>query len=289
MSDNPQLRRLTTLRIGGTPARYFRPATEAELAHALAQCRGRMPWRVLGGGSNVLADDGDLPFAVIHVHAPGFGGIQRFGGSRVRAGAGVPTARLLSFCTEQGLGGLEFLSGLPGTVGGALAGNAGAWGRGICDLAAWLRVVRPDGRSETMRGERLGAGYRRTELGEAVITRAEFALRPTSPELVARRMAEYARRRGERQPLGFASAGCVFRNPPGSAAGRLLDLCGLKGASVGDAEVSRRHANFVLNAGSAGAGDVLELVRLMTQEVRRRFDIELELEVRHWPALSRVA
>ncbi|KPK65140.1 MAG: hypothetical protein AMK73_03790 [Planctomycetes bacterium SM23_32] len=285
-----QLGELTTLRIGGTPVRYLHPRSVAELRSALAECRrDRLAWRVLGGGSNLLVEEGLLPYAVIHVCAPGFDRIRRPAHAVIGAGAGVPTARLLHYCRDRGLGGLEFLAGIPGTVGGAVAGNAGAWERHVCNAVRRLRVLRPDGRLKTVRRAALRCSYRHLELDGSVVVEAEFQLEPRSTELIGAQMNRYARQRDERHPLGVRSAGCVFKNPPGSSAGRLLDLCGLKGTRVGNAEVSRLHANFIINRGGAAAEDVLRLIELMRRAVRRRFGIELELEVRHWPGRSKAA
>ena len=285
-----QLRQFTTLRVGGTPLRHFHPGDADGLRQSLRECRrGGLAWRVLGGGSNLLVDEGSLPFAVIHVHSPGFDGVERTRPTAVRAGAGLPTSRLLASCREAGLGGLEFLAGLPGTVGGAVAGNAGAWGQQTCGPMSRLWLMDADGELQQHDRSRIRASYRSTDLGGAVVVAAEFELVPRSPELVALQMAEHARARAARHPMGQASAGCVFKNPAGQSAGRLLDLCGLKGLRVGGAEVSSVHANFVLNRGDATASDVLRLLALMKSAVRRRFGVELELEVRHWSARSKVA
>jgi UDP-N-acetylmuramate dehydrogenase len=290
MDAHVQLGQLTTLRMGGTPLRYYRPDSIAPLRSAFAECRrAGIPWRVLGGGSNVLAEEGALPYAVIHVHAPGFDRLRRTAPGVVRAGAGVVTAALLARCRDWGLGGLEFLAGIPGTAGGALAGNAGAWGRDIADAVRRLWMLRPDGRMDVLPRRRLRPSYRRLETGPGVIVEAEFLLEPRSADLIARQMAGYASERRARHPLGQSSAGCVFKNPPGASAGRLLQLCGLKGARVGRAEVSRQHANFIVNRGRADAADVLALIEMMRDAVRDRFGVELELEVKHWPARAEAA
>lgn len=285
-----QLRRLTTLGLGGTPQRYYRPASVPELRRCIRDCeRAGRPWRVLGGGSNLLVDDGELPYAVVHIAAPVFDWITPTEGDKLRVGAGVRTARLLTFCRDNGLGGLEFLAGLPGTVGGAVAGNAGAWGCQICQPLCRVLLLRRDGQHVQLTPDRLDFGYRWSGLEQAVVTEVEFGLEPRDSKLIAAQMAEHAAARAERHPAGIASAGCIFKNPPGDSAGRLLDECGMKGVRVGDAEVSGMHANFILNRGSATAADVLTLVGRMRRAVRERFGIELELEVRHWASRTRVA
>ncbi len=285
MADSRQLCSLTTIGLGGTPLRYFRPADTEELRGTLQQCRREeLPWRVLGGGSNVLAEDGPLPCAVLHIASPHFCSIQRTGAESVRAGAGVPTPALLGFCRAEGLGGLEFLTGVPGTVGGAVAGNAGAWGRQVSDTLTAVHVVHPDGAERVLPAEQLAFSYRRAELGGAVVVAAEFALQPRDSQLVGRRMAALAQKRREGQPPGPGSAGCIFKNPPGASAGRLVDRCGLKGARIGGAEISCKHANFILNRGDASASDVLGLIGMMKEAVHERFGVELNLEIRHWSA-----
>lgn len=284
-----QLCQLTSLRVGGTPLCYFHPRDKAELLDALAECRRTgLPWRVLGGGTNLLVDEGVLPYAVIHVAAPGFSSIERIP-EGVRVGAGTPTAEVLGYCRREGLGGLEFLAALPGTVGGAVVGNAGAWGREICQQVRSVWTVCPEGREVLMHPSNLSFSYRCSNLEGAVVTQVELELQPRDAELVALQTSEYARRRMGRHPMSEPSAGCVFKNPPGASAGKLLDMCGFKGARVGGAQVSDCHANFVLNTGNATARDILTLIRLMRNEVLRRFGIELELEVRHWPSHSKVA
>ena len=290
MEKTVPLRQFTTFRIGGTPVRYFHPRTDGELLAALEESRrSGLPWRVLGGGSNLLVDEGPLPYGVIHLHTPGFDELERVGETGVLAGAGVPTAHLLAYCRDQQLGGLEFLAALPGTVGGAIAGNAGAWGKEICESVSRICLVSPSGEARIVDRSELRFSYRHTELGGGIITDAEFELAPRNARLITLQMAAYARNRAERHPMGEWSAGCVFKNPVGASAGKLLERCGLKGLRVGDAEVSPRHANFIVNRGSAAASDVLRLIEIMKDAVRREFGVELELEVRHWPARPQAA
>jgi UDP-N-acetylmuramate dehydrogenase len=284
MTAQDELRNLTTLRTGGRPEAYFRPGNTAELRRALQDCAERgMPWRVLGGGSNLLVEGGVLPGALIHMHAPGFSRVQRTDRG-LRVGAGTPVGRVVARCKHEGLGGLEFLAGLPGTVGGALAGNAGAWGCSVADRLRSVSVMSGAGRQRRLAPHELDMSYRHSGLDGLVITGAEFELQPRDPELVAAQVRDYLQRRRERHPLGAASAGCIFKNPVGSSAGKLLDEAGMKGARVGDAAVSEKHANFIVNRGEATAQDVLALIGRMRRAVQERFGIELELEVRHWHA-----
>jgi UDP-N-acetylmuramate dehydrogenase len=201
----------------------------------------------------------------------------------------VVTAKLLAYCREQGLGGLEFLAGIPGTVGGAVAGNAGAWGHGISERLLRLTIVTPEGTRRECASSELDFSYRHMELRGGVVAEAEFSLEPRKPGSIGLRMAQHARDRAERHPLGEPSAGCIFRNAPGHPAGKLLDLCGLKGLRVGGAEVSKLHANFILNRGGATTADVLRLIDIMKEAVRREFGIELEMEVQRWPGRAKAA
>ncbi|MCD6416098.1 MAG: UDP-N-acetylmuramate dehydrogenase [Planctomycetes bacterium] len=290
MENLVHLSNLTTFGLGGAPLRYFRPKGPLELREALRQCRRLcMPWRALGGGSNVLVEDGRLPFAVIHMEEPSFAWIRRTGATRLRVGAGARIVSLLAFCRREELEGLEFLAGLPGTVGGAIAGNAGARGKAVADALRRVWTMTPDGRCVVSASEELRFGYRHAEFGEALLMEAEFELARGDRKLIALRMGDCARARRDNQPIGISSAGCIFKNPPGCTAGALLERCGMKGRRIGGAEVSAEHANFILNRGAASSRDVLELIREMKEAVRSRFGIELELEVRHWPAERRAA
>ncbi len=285
-----QLHEFTTFRIGGAPRLYFHPASESGLRDALAICREQgVPWRILGGGSNLLVEDGPLPFAVIRICSPGLDGIRRTGSANLRVGAGLHTARLLSYCRDRGLGGLEFLAALPGTVGGAVAGNAGAWGQCISERLESIATVVPDGGIRVLPRESLPFSYRFCPLKGRVITEVEFRLEPRDPDLIALQIRNYAAQRAERHPLGQPSAGCIFKNPAEGSAGRMLDSCGFRGLSRGGAQVSPVHANFIVNVGNATAANVLGLIEEMKGEVRRRFGVDLELEVRHWHSGPQVA
>jgi len=290
MQKHKTLARFTTFRIGGRPMRYVMPAGYEELSGALGTCgRFGVPWRVLGGGSNLLVEDGELPFAVIHICSPAFDWIRPAGPATVRVGAGVRVQKLLCECRRLGLSGLEFLAGIPGTVGGAVAGNAGAWGSSISDRLRRLWLVCGDGQRSVVWAKDVEFGYRTARLGGCIVAEAEFELQPCAPHLVGRRMGELIRRRALKHPLGTPSAGCVFKNPPQGCAGKLLDLCGVKGKKIGGAEVSSLHANFIVNRNSASSGDVLALIEMMRRAVKEKFGVELELEVRHWRAADKVA
>lgn len=271
---------VTTLRIGG-PAEFFvRVDSETALAEVMTAARenGLAP-HLHGHGSNVLFPDRGLPGIVCRLR----GDLERVevDGETVRAGAGVTLARLARDTAKQGLLGLEALSGFPSTVGGAVVMNAGCYGTEIRDVLAEVRVARPGRAVETRRAADLEPAYRTTNLQgtAAVVTRAEFRLRRGDGEAALQRIDELNRRRWKSLPSGKPNAGSVFRNPKGDFAGRLIDACGLKGLEAGGAEISRRHANVIVNRENARAADVLDLMVTAHRAVRDRFDVELRPEI----------
>ena len=284
------MRKLTTFRTGGTPIRYFRPVGYRELVSAVRFCERRaMDYQVLGGGSNLLVEDGELPFGVLHICSPAFNWIERTGEAKLRVGAGVRLGRLLSHSQKSALGGLEFLASIPGTVGGAVAGNAGAWGRSVCEMISRLWLLGETSQTLELPARELEFGYRMTELPARIITEVELKLVPSSPELIKRRTEEFLHEKARRHPMDQFSAGCVFKNPPDGVAGKMLEACGMKGKTVGGAEVSCQHANFIVNRGGATSSDVLKLIETMQEAVLKKFGVQLELELRHWPAGQKAA
>jgi len=274
------LRDFTTFRVGG-PARILaRPEEAGELKALLALARNEgLPFVILGGGSNLLFDDAGFDGLVIKLGS-GFAGLAGEG-SLVRAGAAATAADLLAWAVARDLGGLEGLAGLPGTVGGAVAGNAGAGPEGLGRAVNRLFILDGAGRAESVSAADLNFAYRRlTGLPEgAVILEAEFSLAPRPAGEVRARLAEMRERRAG-QPLGGRSAGCVFKNPSGLSAGRLIDECGLKGRRVGGARVSEVHANFILAENGATAADIRALIDLVREGVLARHGLVLELELK---------
>jgi len=283
--DEP-LSRHTTFRIGG-PARAFLVVDRLEdLKAVLAFCRNqRVVWKLIGAGSNLLVSDQGFPGVVIRLGS-GFAGLK-VEDSAVQAEAGMPLADLVEQMRARSLSGVEFLWGIPGTLGGALRMNAGAYGQEIGDIAGNVSVVFPDGREAVLSRKEMRFCYRRTSLPEdAVILNAVLKLRPAETEEIERKTADFKKRRLESQPKG-ASAGCVFRNPKGDAAGRLIDQAGLKGRRIGDAVVSTRHANFIINQGSARFSDVYQLMELIRLKVEAKSGVVLEPEVEILAALEK--
>jgi UDP-N-acetylmuramate dehydrogenase len=277
------LSRYTTLRVGGPAAALIEPATLAELVQLIRGLREQgIDWQVIGRGSNILVADEGLPGVVI-VLASGFADIDQEAVGEtclVRATAGCRLPKLVAWCTAQGLSGLEFAAGIPGSVGGAIFMNAGAWGLEISSVLDALVVITAGGESHRLPAAAEDFGYRRWHGGKGVVIAAGiFKLQPDEPAAIVDRCNHYLQARRERQPLGVASAGSFFKNPPGQAAGRLIEEAGLKGTRIGDAIVSDRHANFLVNDGRATARDFVALMHLIRERVLNRTGILLEPEV----------
>ncbi len=271
----------TTLRIGGPADLYVLPAGEEDVAAAVRAARLLgMPLTVLGRGSNILVpDEGVRGMVLDPVAATTW---LRFQGSRVEVGAGYPLPGLVRAAVERGLGGLEDLGGIPGSVGGALCMNAGAGGQTIGDVTVWVDAVGTGGERYRLFAEQLGFGYRYSRLleGDGVVLAAGLELRPAAREALQARLRAGEERRRRTQPLHLPNAGSVFKNPPGDHAGRLLDAAGCKGLRVGGAQISPRHANFIVNLGNATAADVLALMAEAYRRVRDAFGVRLEPEIR---------
>ena len=274
------LARLSTLRIGGPAELFVEVTSERALVDLMEEVAGRrLPFQLLGLGSNVLLPDAGLPGIVARLG----GELKRvrIRGHRVSAGAGAALALVARKAAAAGLAGLEALSGFPSTVGGAVYMNAGCYGAEIKDVLRSARLVDPDGRRRRIGVTELRASYRATGLKEsgAIVTRALFELAPGEPAALLARIDELNTRRWAALPSGQPNAGSIFKNPPGDAAGRLLDAAGLKGTSAGGAVVSPKHANVIVNAGGATAADVLALMRTMRERVVDKFGVLLEPEI----------
>ncbi len=287
------LARHTAFRIGG-PADLLVVAESVEaLRRAVTLAwQHQVPCRVLGGGSNVLVSDAGIRGLVvlnraraIHFLPPG----QQTGQREyilVRAESGASFARMARQCVERGLAGLEWAASIPGTVGGAVVGNAGAWGSDVASTLLQAAVLEPGGAIVEWPVQRFEYGYRASVLKQqgspgmphTVVLAAEFALQPGDRQALQARLAELAARRKASQPAG-ATCGSVFKNPPGDYAGRLVEAAGGKGQRRGEAEISPVHANFIVNHGGAAAADVKSLIDLARQAVRVQFGVWLELEI----------
>jgi UDP-N-acetylmuramate dehydrogenase len=243
-----------------------------------------IPHKFLGGGSNLLVADGELPFVVLQLWQAGPDVVIE--GHFALVDAAADLGKTVTFCAKQNLGGMEGLIGVPGTVGGALRMNAGAYGT---EIGAYVRAVKvyraAERKIETMRGEQISFEYRHTSFAPddmMLAVKLELPSKPYAEILQGIRICNEKRRAS--QPLGQKSAGCIFRNPPGGSAGRMIDELGLKGHTVGDARVSERHANFFVNTGKASAADMLELIAEVRGRVENSFGVTLENEVVVWNA-----
>ncbi len=285
---NAPLSAWTTFRIGG-PAEALVTVNETEeLQAVLSLCSARATaWSLLGRGSNVLVSDEGFP-GIIIVLGDGFRFVdreQRLDDGRVlvKVGAALGLSRLADWAAEQGLSGLEFAAGIPGSLGGALVMNAGAWGSDIGSLVHELLLAGEE-EIRTVPARDLDFSYRRLKgIGQGVsgfvVTGVLLELVPEETLAIEEKMKELRRYRRDRQPVGMANAGSFFKNPAGDSAGRLIEASGLKGLRVGDAEVSEKHGNFFVNRGRATARDMIELMHRVQEAVKRDSNIDLEPEV----------
>jgi UDP-N-acetylmuramate dehydrogenase len=281
-TDEPMAHR-NWFRLGG-PASYFAsPRTLDELVGLLKRCREEgLSFKLLGGGSNVLVRDEGVAALVILLESPFFADVK-VRENIVEAGAAVPLTALISHSARSGLAGMEILTGIPGTVGGALRGNAGGRQGAIGQLVRRATVLDPADEIQVREREDLSFADRESNLDEPVILSAEFELEPEDPESVVRRMRRIWIIKKENQPYAHQRSGCIFRNPtPDVSAGALIDQAGLKGTQVGGAEVSDRHANFIVAHPGAKAADILQLIDRIRQRVWQQFGYELDLQIQVW-------
>jgi UDP-N-acetylenolpyruvoylglucosamine reductase len=273
------LSKRTTLRVGGAADFYVEPVSEAELGRLLQVCARRsLPFMILGRGSNLLVRDGGIRGLVICLAHPVFSGIQ-VAGHRLYCGAGAKLKLLANEARRANLTGLEFLEGIPGSVGGALRMNAGAMGSWIFDVVETVRYMDCAGQAHEAQPDQLKPEYRSCPLlKNNIALGAVLRGHPAAADVVEKRMKAFSEKRWESQPAA-PSAGCIFKNPAAIPAGKLIDELGLKGARVGDAMVSQEHGNFIVNEGGARARDVLELIEVIRSKAREARGIELETEV----------
>ena len=278
--DEP-LRRHTTLKMGGPADALAEPESIEAIA---AVCRWaaatHVPLTVIGGGSNLLVRDGGVRGIVLGTR--NLRGLSIVDTTRIRVEAGVSTGKVLSLATKSELGGVEFLGGVPGSVGGGMIMNAGTYAGEFKDVTTHVESVRiADGSIIRRTNEECGFRYRHSDLpASEIVVAAELALRPRPRAEIQADVAALRKRRHEREPKKVASAGSIFKNPTGDFAGRLIEAAGLKGTRVGDAICSPVHANWLVNTGAARAADLLALIDLVRARVREVHGIELELEVK---------
>ena len=275
---------LTSLGIGGTTdlLRIEKHDAIPDLLNLL-DAQG-VPHKFLGGGSNLLVGDGELPWVVLQLVSPTPDIVLE--GNFAQVDAAADLGRTVTFCAKNDLGGMEGLIGVPGTIGGALRMNAGAYGMQIGSYVRQVKLYRAAARKlETLEGDQISFEYRHTSFAPddmMLAVKLELPSKPYREILKGIRICNEKRRAS--QPLGQKSAGCIFKNPPGASAGRMIDELGLKGLNVGDARVSDRHANFFVNAGKASAKDMLALIADVRERVEKAFGVNLEHEVVVWNA-----
>lgn len=290
----------TTLKIGGIADIWFEPQDLKSLKKILSSCRKKgIPFLVIGNGSNLLVKEGGVRGVVIRLSSPYFREIDFYlntltgtsghknNGSLI-AGCGGSLERLVNFARQKRLGGCEFLTGIPGTVGGALVTNAGVRDvfcpmkkrlYSIGDIVEEVTVIDPQGRLRTLERKDIRFGYRRSSLNKFILLKAKIKLKRKKIEEIESAIDRFMRYKKATQELIKPSAGSVFKNPPNRSAAELIELCGLKGFRIGDAQLSTKHTNFVINRGEAQARDVLALIKLVQDRVKAKHNVELEPEI----------
>jgi len=276
----------TSFRVGGPADALVTVTDENEMAFLMPFLRDNgLPFLILGGGTNLLVKDGGFPGVVISM-AGQFSEIFQIAATKITAMAGAKLNRLCRYAIEKGLAGMNFAVGIPGTVGGAIRMNAGTATGAMGGVLESVRVMGIDGTIIRLEASRLRFGYRRMTLPETmsmdnfVIIDGQFSLAAGSSETLADEADMLLKKRKSAQPVHLASAGCFFKNPAnGEAAGKLIDMAGLKGLRVGNAEVSPMHANYIVNRGNASAADILTLMEMVREKVFANFNIYLEPEV----------
>jgi UDP-N-acetylmuramate dehydrogenase len=279
LREREPMSRHTSWRTGGEARHYYQPADIDDLAVFLGQLGAEEPIYWIGLGSNLLVRDGGLPGTVICTNGV-LAGLRCEERDRVYVEAGVPCAKVARFCARENLEGAEFLVGIPGTMGGALAMNAGAFGGETWSLVFEVETVGRDGRRHRRLPQEFSIAYRSVSgvAGEWFVS-ARLALSRGDGAASLQRIKELLARRAETQPMGQASCGSVFRNPPGDFAGRLIESCGLKGYRIGGARISEKHANFIINEGFATAADIEALIDHAIKTVQRELGVGLVPEV----------
>ncbi len=272
---------LTWFRVGGPADVLFTPADEADLAYFLSKLPADVPVYPLGVGSNMIVRDGGVRGVVIRLSAKGFGQIAVEGDSHLRAGAAALDKRMAEAAAAANIGGLEFYSGIPGTIGGAITMNAGANGGETKDVLISARGVMRNGTVRTLTHAELAFEYRKSHPPTGFLfTEALFAGRAEAPEAIRRRMAAVQEHRETAQPIREKTGGSTFKNPPGHSAWKLVDAAGCRGLRIGGAEVSKMHCNFLINTGDATAADIEALGDEVRSRVKAHAGVELQWEIK---------
>ena len=277
---NQSLKEFTWFRVGGAAQLLFVPEDEDDLALFLGALPKEVPVTVVGLGSNLIVRDRGVPGVVIRL-GRGFGEVQLESGERIRAGAAVPDVKVSRYAQEAGIAGLAFFRGIPGGVGGALRMNGGAYGRETRDVLIEARAIDRRGNARVFTNEDMHYAYRHCGLPEEIIfTGALFAGSPGDPAAIAQEMNQITEKRESTQPIKSRTGGSAFKNPPGSKAWQLIDAAGCRGLTLGGAQVSPMHCNFLVNLGSASAAEIEDLGELVRARVKENSGIELEWEIK---------
>ena len=272
----------TWLKVGGPAQMLMEPRNFDELQAVVKAAHAEgVPVRILGGGSNILVRDEGVSGIVLHLNADAFQKVQ-VDGNTVRAGGAAALSHVVSESVKAGLAGLETLIGIPGTIGGAVRGNAGGRHGEVGQFVESVSVMTAKGECFVRQGDELSFDYRFSSINELLITEVTFGLSPEDPDEIARRMHKLWIMKKSTQPLSFQSAGCIFKNPRGFSAGGMIEQAGLKGTRVGQAEVSDRHGNFIVTYEGATAADVLNLINLVKARVNEVHHVQLETEIQVW-------
>ncbi len=270
---------LVWFKAGGTADWLFEPADMADLEQFLADLGGKLPVMALGLGSNMIVRDGGVPGVVIRLGKP-FARVEVREASVLSCGAGAHGILVASAARDAGIAGLEFLRGIPGTVGGFVRMNGGAYGREVADILVDCDVVTPDGECHTLPASELRYSYRHSELPEgAMVVAARFRGTPGDPRVIGDEMDRIARAREDSQPLRTKTGGSTFKNPPGARAWELVDEAGCRGLTLGGAQVSEKHTNFLINTGNAASADIEGLGELVREKVYANCGVALEWEI----------
>jgi len=281
LSANAPLAEATWFRVGGPAQALFSPADEQDLAYLLGALPPDVPVTTIGLGSNLIVRDGGIGGVVVRLGGRAFNAIEVANGSRVFAGAAAPDQFVAKAAAAAGVDGLAFLRGVPGSIGGALRMNAGAHGGEIKDVLVEARGVDRSGAVRAFSNAEMGFSYRHSSLPDDVIfTRASLRGRPGEPAAIAAEMERITRAREESQPIRERTGGSTFKNPPGEKAWRLIDEAGCRGLTIGDAQVSPMHCNFLINRGRATAADIEALGEEVRRRVRQTIGVLLEWEIK---------
>ena len=276
------LRKYTSFRAGGRAEIFVEPVDTSALKKVLQFCKDEQKKVfIFGKGTNILVNDNGVKGVVIHLGGVNFQNVERHG-RNVLSGAGVSLSKLIRTVALCGLGGLEVLAGIPGTVGGAVMMNAGGKYGDISDTISSITTMTFDGRTiKHTRGD-VEFAYRGCSLNEQIVTEVEFQLKESKTELVLEKMDAIYKEKKEKQPLETFNAGSIFKNTPQHKAAELIDKANLKGLKVGGAIISKKHANFIVNTGNSTSADILELIKIVKETVKKKYNISLEEEIHVW-------